>query len=73
MHCFSVAQDRPTAIRRIAEFLGRDLCDKDVERISEHCSLENMKNNEMTNFSYIEQYKKTVKDSSARFINKGKL
>ncbi|KAL4224763.1 Sulfotransferase domain [Mactra antiquata] len=66
------SENRPAAIRRIAEFLGRKLTDDDVERISEHCSIEQMKNNKMTNFSYITQYKETNEDAPERFINKGK-
>ena len=49
-------KDMPGTVRKIAEFLNRELSEADVKRICEHCSVENMKMNEMTNGDYRPEY-----------------
>ena len=45
-------EDMAGTVRRIAEFLGRELSEENVKKICDHCSIENMKKNEMTNGDY---------------------
>ena len=65
-------QDRKGTIRKIAEFLGRSLTEKDIDHVMEHTSLENMKNNPACNFSYVEEEQKVDK-THGTFINTGNL
>ncbi|KAL4225036.1 hypothetical protein ACF0H5_015731 [Mactra antiquata] len=68
-----ISKDRPATVRTIAKFLGRALADDDVQKISDHCSIDNMRNNKMTNWSHLHRFKKLNEESPGRFINKGKL
>ncbi|KAL4225037.1 hypothetical protein ACF0H5_015732 [Mactra antiquata] len=68
-----VSRDRPTAIRKIAKFLGRDITDDDIMKISDHCSIENMKQYFTTNLSHLGESIPMNEESSGRFINSGKL
>jgi hypothetical protein len=65
-------KDKPATIREIAEFLGRKLTDEDVERITEHCRVENMRDNPMVNLAYFRDIKTLNDDADGRFINAGK-
>ena len=49
-------KDMPGTVRRIAKFLNRELSEENVKQICEHCSIENMKKNEMTNGEYHGEY-----------------
>ena len=49
-------KDMSGTVRKIAEFLSRELSEDDVKQICEHCSIENMKKNEMTNGDHHEEY-----------------
>ena len=48
--------DMSGTVRKIAEFLNRELSEDDVKQICEHCSIENMKKNKMTNGDHHEEY-----------------
>ena len=49
-------RDMPGTVRKIARFLDRQLSDDDIDKICEHCSIGNMKKNEMTNLTYFKQH-----------------
>ena len=49
----SLFQDLPAALRRISNFLGRNLSEETIQRIAEHCSFKTMKSNNMSNFSLV--------------------
>ena len=70
--CHHILQDLPGAIRKIADFLGKKLTSNDVSKIATHCSLENMRNNNMLNISY-QRSLRALDDSLGGFINKGEL
>lgn len=65
-------RDMHATIRRIADFLGRDLTDEDVNKIGEHCKVDNMRNNPAVNGMYWTEIKQMNFESEGRFINKGK-
>ncbi|XP_042281186.1 sulfotransferase family 2, cytosolic sulfotransferase 3 isoform X1 [Thunnus maccoyii] len=48
-----MVQDLPAALRRISNFLGRNLSEETIQRIAEHCSFKTMKSNNMSNFSLV--------------------
>ena len=64
-------QDRRGTITKIADFLGRNLTDEEIDKVMEHTSIENMKKNNAVNLSTHEKIRKTDKSEGA-FINTGK-
>uniref|UniRef100_A0A3Q0SU96 Sulfotransferase n=1 Tax=Amphilophus citrinellus TaxID=61819 RepID=A0A3Q0SU96_AMPCI len=48
-----MVQDLPASLRRISDFLGRNLTEEVIQKIAEHCSFKAMKTNNMSNFSLI--------------------
>ncbi|XP_022609380.1 sulfotransferase family cytosolic 2B member 1-like isoform X3 [Seriola dumerili] len=48
-----MVQDLPAAIRRISDFLDRNLSEETIQKIAEHCSFKTMKANNMSNFSLV--------------------
>lgn len=60
----------PGTVTKIADFLSRELTDEDINKICEHCSIENMKKNEMTNFAYYKQHREAKEDHGG-LINTG--
>ncbi|XP_074510901.1 sulfotransferase family 2, cytosolic sulfotransferase 3 [Sebastes fasciatus] len=64
-----MTQDLPAALRRMSEFLGRNLSEEAIQKIAEHCSFKTMKTNRMSNFSLIPKvYMNTDKSP---FLRKG--
>ena len=63
-------QDRRGSIKTIADFLGRDLTEVQIDRALEETNLHNMKTNRSCNFSYFEDKFETEKTEGA-FINTG--
>ena len=56
-------QDLRTEVEKMAEFCGRTLSSTELDKITEHCQFESMKENPMTNFSvasYIYDFSKAV-------------
>jgi predicted glycosyltransferase len=39
------------SIKRVADFLNKDITDKEVKLIAGHCSFDSMKNNEQVNYA----------------------
>nr|XP_020488323.1 sulfotransferase family cytosolic 2B member 1-like [Labrus bergylta] len=64
-----MVQDLPAALRRMSDFLGRDLSEETIQKISHHCSFKTMKSNSMSNFSMVPKAY-LDKDKSA-FLRKG--
>ena len=62
----------PETVRQIAKFLGKTLAYEEIQKICQHCSLENMRNNDMLNMSYYRKFKR-VFDEIGGFINKGTI
>ncbi|KAM3873442.1 3-beta-hydroxysteroid sulfotransferase-like [Diretmus argenteus] len=48
-------QDLDGSIRRFSDFLGTNLNEEAIQRIAQHCSLNSMKTNPMSNYSLITQ------------------
>ncbi|XP_060595160.1 sulfotransferase 4A1-like [Ruditapes philippinarum] len=67
-----IVKDMPKAVRRIADFLKRQITDDDVARICEHCHVDNMRKNDKVNMSYWRDVKKVYDNLDGGFINKGK-
>jgi len=61
----------PAAIRRIADFIGRKLSDETVKKIADHCYVDQMRDNPMTNGEYLRPFFQFRTDCGG-FINKGK-
>lgn len=67
-----LVKDLPNGVRKIAAFLGKSLSDDDISRICEHCSVDNMRTNNMVNLSYWRDVKYVNDNAPGGFINKGK-
>lgn len=64
-----MVQDLHGVIRRMSSFLGTELSPETVDRVADHCSFGNMKNNSMSNYSLVPQ---DIMDSSkSPFLRKG--
>lgn len=66
MACF---QDLPGSIRRVAKFLGKELTQQQMERLCDHLSFENFKNNKSVNFEELREV--GWLDEKETFIRKG--
>ncbi|XP_041648832.1 sulfotransferase 2B1-like [Cheilinus undulatus] len=64
-----MVQDLPAALRRMSDFLGRDLNEETIKKISEHCSFQSMKQNNMSNFSLVP--KVYLDQDKSPFLRKG--
>ena len=62
----------PCTAKKIANFLKKSLTDDEIAKICEHCSLENMRNNDMVNLSYYRTVRKVNDSGFGAFMNKGK-
>lgn len=62
-------QDLPGALRRMSEFLGRNLSEEAIQKIAEHCSFKTMKTNRMSNFSLVP--KVYMNPDKSPFLRKG--
>ncbi|XP_078109624.1 sulfotransferase 2B1-like isoform X1 [Sander vitreus] len=64
-----MAKDLPAAVRRISDFLGRNLSEEVIQKIAEHCSFKTMKTNKMSNFSLVP--KEYMNPDKSPFFRKG--
>ncbi|XP_072250815.1 sulfotransferase 2B1-like isoform X2 [Leuresthes tenuis] len=64
-----MVQDLPAAIRRMSDFLCRDLSEEVIQKIAEHCSFKTMKGNSMSNFSLVP--KEYMDCDKSPFLRKG--
>ncbi|XP_017782123.1 PREDICTED: sulfotransferase family cytosolic 1B member 1-like [Nicrophorus vespilloides] len=67
-------KDLGKSVLQVAEFLGVDLSEDQVEKLKEHLSFESMKNNKAVNHTEFIDYVRTAnpKCSGGEFIRKGK-
>lgn len=68
-------RDLPVVIRQVADFLGKPLTEDQIERLSNHLSFENMKNNPAVNFELIVSLNRKYKliDCDGEFMRSGKV
>ncbi|XP_075992913.1 uncharacterized protein LOC142987859 [Anticarsia gemmatalis] len=65
-----LSKDLPASIRKVADFLGKSLNQEQMDRLCDHLSIENFKNNKSVNF---EDFRENgMLASSETFIRKGK-
>ncbi|XP_042346728.1 sulfotransferase family 2, cytosolic sulfotransferase 3 [Plectropomus leopardus] len=64
-----MTQDLPAALRRMSDFLGRNLSEGTIQKIAEHCSFKAMKNNNMSNLSLVP--KMYMDSDKSPFLRKG--
>ncbi|XP_061574229.1 sulfotransferase family 2, cytosolic sulfotransferase 3 isoform X2 [Cololabis saira] len=64
-----MVQDLPAALRRMSDFLCRNLSDEVIEKIAEHCTFKSMKANKMSNFSLVP--KVYMDNEKSQFLRKG--
>ncbi|XP_018539716.1 sulfotransferase family 2, cytosolic sulfotransferase 3 isoform X1 [Lates calcarifer] len=64
-----MVQDLPAVLRRISDFLGRNLSEDTIHKIAEHCSFKTMKANSMSNFSLVP--KLYMDSDKSPFLRKG--
>ncbi|CAB3228658.1 unnamed protein product [Arctia plantaginis] len=62
--------DLPTSIRRVADFLGKNLTSEETERLCNHLSVKNFKNNKSVNQEWLREH--GMLESNECFIRKGK-
>ncbi|XP_028281407.1 sulfotransferase family cytosolic 2B member 1-like isoform X1 [Parambassis ranga] len=64
-----MVQDLPAALRRMSDFLGRNLSEEVIQKIAENCSFKTMKANNMSNFSLVP--KQYMDNDRSHFLRKG--
>ncbi|XP_059195345.1 sulfotransferase family 2, cytosolic sulfotransferase 3 [Centropristis striata] len=64
-----MVQDLPAALRRMADFLDRNLSEEVIQKIAQHCSFGKMKTNDMSNFSLVP--KQYMDPDKSPFLRKG--
>ncbi|CAN9514062.1 unnamed protein product [Ophioblennius macclurei] len=64
-----MVQDLPAALRRMSDFLGCNLDDETIQKITQHCSFHTMKNNKLSNFSLVP--KGFMDNDKSPFLRKG--
>lgn len=60
----------PAAVRKVADFLGKTVSDKNVAKVCDHCNVDAMRNNPMVNYVY-KAKKMALNTNAGAFINKG--
>lgn len=68
MYCL---QDIHGNIRKIAEFLEKELTNEEIDAIADHCSFKNMANNPCVNYQHWDDLGIRNKNE-AKFMRKGK-
>nr|XP_046255847.1 sulfotransferase family 2, cytosolic sulfotransferase 3 isoform X3 [Scatophagus argus]XP_046255848.1 sulfotransferase family 2, cytosolic sulfotransferase 3 isoform X3 [Scatophagus argus] len=64
-----MVQDLPAALRRMSDFLGRNLSEEVIQKIAQQCSFRSMKVNNMSNFSLVP--KELMDSDKTPFLRKG--
>uniref|UniRef100_A0A3B4ELB0 Sulfotransferase n=1 Tax=Pygocentrus nattereri TaxID=42514 RepID=A0A3B4ELB0_PYGNA len=62
-------QDLRGALERMLRFLGRQMSEEALDRVTEHCLFKNMKKNNMSNYSLVPQ--EVMDSSKSHFLRKG--
>ncbi|KAL4714558.1 hypothetical protein ACJJTC_006604 [Scirpophaga incertulas] len=63
-------KDLPKGIKQVADFLGKNLTEEQVSRLSDHLTFENFKKNKSVNYEFMKDLNIFSKDES--FVRKGK-
>lgn len=66
--CLRIFQDLPGSVKRIAEFLGKEITDEQTQRLCEHLDIKNFRNNESVNPGWL---KATGNAGEEGFIRQG--
>ncbi|CAH2073442.1 unnamed protein product, partial [Iphiclides podalirius] len=66
-----LSKDLPAAIRRVANFLDKSFTTEQIEKLCEHLSIENFKNNKSVNYDVMKELGILISDGQS-FIRKGK-
>lgn len=64
-------QDLPATLRRMSDFLERDLSEDVIQKIAQHCSFKAMKDNQMSNFKLVPR--ELMDSEISPFLRKGEL
>ncbi|KAF9802789.1 hypothetical protein SFRURICE_002957 [Spodoptera frugiperda] len=63
-------KDLPAAVRRVADFLGKEVTPEQMDRLCDHLSFENFKKNDSVNYEELREY--GVLANEEKFMRKGK-
>lgn len=68
-------KDLPSVIRKVAQFLEKDLNEEQIEQLSNHLCFENMKNNNSVNYHIMVNFlrKHNMTSSDGSFMRSGKI
>lgn len=69
---YVVFQDLPAAVQRVAKFYGKSYTDAEVERLCDHLSIDNFKNNKSVNYDVMRELGILIPGTQA-FIRKGDI
>ncbi|XP_075868868.1 sulfotransferase family 2, cytosolic sulfotransferase 3 isoform X2 [Nelusetta ayraudi] len=64
-----MVQDLPATLRRMSDFLERDLSEDVIQKIAQHCSFKAMKDNQMSNFKLVPR--ELMDSEISPFLRKG--
>ncbi|XP_017265276.1 sulfotransferase 2B1-like [Kryptolebias marmoratus] len=62
-------QDLPAGVRRVSNFVGRNLSEEVIQKVADNCSFKSMKDNKMSNYSTVP--KETLDFDKSPFMRKG--
>ncbi|XP_050678452.1 luciferin sulfotransferase-like isoform X2 [Leptidea sinapis] len=65
-----LSKDLPKAVRRVADFLGKDFNDEQIAHLCEHLSIDSFKNNKSVNYDVMKEL--GIMIGNRGFIRKGK-
>lgn len=65
-------QDLPTAVRKVAKFLGKSFNDEQVNKLCEHLKIDNFRNNPSVNYDIMKELG-ILKSGEQAFIRNGKV
>ncbi|XP_013145972.1 PREDICTED: estrogen sulfotransferase-like [Papilio polytes] len=66
-----LSKDLPAAVRRVADFLGKSFTKEEIDKLCEHLSIDNFKNNKSVNYDVMKELGILISDGQS-FIRKGK-
>lgn len=67
---YTIFQDLPTYVRRVAKFFGKEYSDEEIDRLCNHLSIESFKNNKSVNYDVMKILGIMIPSDQA-FIRKG--
>ncbi|CAK1581654.1 unnamed protein product [Parnassius mnemosyne] len=66
-----LSKDLPTAIRRVADFLGKTYTTEQIDKLCDHLNIDNFKNNKSVNYDLMRELGILISNEQS-FIRKGK-